>query len=606
VEKSKELKQLFQIKYKTAILKEILFLNTIAEFEQAKKLNLLQNKKIIAISYTVFYILEKNNIAAVPIWEYSTYNELLESLKRDVTIIEKFWFPFCQSNNYAYYAKVALFPLIYFLDEALVSSLLINKIIESENRGKIFYFTSHIKKPCIEGEWQGNVFDAMLEYHCQKNNIKYEKIYRESEKKFKKNKKSSKIQYILFYFIGLFLSLFLYPMFFLFKKKTAISLVSEKEKKTRLGWVYKKFHKHFKLFIINLWCYKTSKYISVYTDGFLTKLRDKKKMQAEYLTMYKKLFAYKESFELQPDILNNFFLTYQWEYIISVFCETIYNARRKAKRINRLFHPQTIIISQAHQPRTIALSKSFQKFGVKSFILHHATLPYNLSYFYDFHDLILVTGRYQYQKMLEFGIKSEKFFTINDERFKIKEINNNLTSLYKKYNIDNNKKIITIITRNTQAGASFFSKWDVRVSMEKTYNFLKACASLSDLGLNYHIIFKSHPLRDYYELYEEFAKTPNIQHIKNEPVEELLLISHLVIFVGPITDVLFEAGVRKKKIIICNSGLDKDLIELLQKDVIIVDKPLQLLNKVKIQMNSSYNNSPNTHIINEFLHIEKN
>ena len=587
-------------------MKEIIFINTTAEFEQAKNMNFILNKKVIALSYTIFYMLEKSNMDVVPIWEYAGYNEMLESLKRDLTIIEKFWFPFCDSINYSNYSRVALFPLIYFLDEALVSSLFINKIIESENPGKIFYFTSHIKKPCIEGEWQGNVFDAMLEYHCQKNNIKYEKIYRESEKKkFTKNKKSSKIQYILFYFFGLFLSLFLYPIFFLFKKKAAICLVSEKEKKTRLGWVYKKLHKHFKLFIINIFNNNTLKYINVYTGGFITKLMDNKKVREEYLNMCKKLFAYKKNFDLQLDILNNSFLTYQWEYLIGVFCETIYNARRKAKRINRLFHPQTIIISQAHQPRTIALSKAFQKLGVKSFILPHATLPYNFSYFYDFHDIILVTGRYQYQKMLEFGIKSEKFFAINDERYKIKERNNNLTSLYKKYNIDN-KKIITIITRNTQAGASFFPKWDVRVSMEKTYKFLKVCASLSDLGFDYHIIFKSHPLRDYYELYDQFSKAQNIQHIRNEPVVELLQISHLVIFVGPITDVLFEAEVRKKNIIICNSGLDNVLIELLQKDITIVDEPRHLPDKVKIQMNNLYNNFPNTHIINEFLQVEQN
>jgi len=582
-------------------MKSLLFIKSLSDLEYAKKLELIDNNKIIAVSFDVYYKMQKEGINAIPIWEYASNSELQNTLQEDETIIDVFWKPFFQNSKYKDCFSIALFPLVFFVDEALASNLFIKNIVESEKPNRVINFTSKYDKPCVEGEWECTVFNSMMEFICKQKRIEYKKVINIFNRHQLDSVRdiSSTLNYLFKYFAGILFAPFWFLYSWRYRGKIALSLVSEQEQKMRHQWFLDDFEKKSNLKILNLWD-KTLKYIHIFNEGLFQKFIDKIKLKEDISTLKDEFYLFKENSRLYPEILENPLLNYHWDYLLKLCCKFKINATRQAKRKTGLFKPVMIFISQAHQPITIARSVAFKKKRIKTCLLPHSNLPYNQKYFYNYHDNVLATGRYQYHKFKALGVAPENIFTVNDKRYKAENSQKQNALLKEKYHV-RNKKVITIITRNIQAGCGYFPKWEVKFSMNKMYEFIIACASLSKLGDNYQIIFKSHPLRDYYALYNQF-KNKNIIHIRKKPVGELLDISDLVIIVGPLTDVLFEAAVKQKKIILCDCGIEEDIKHSLQNGVAVIDKPERLYDAVKKTLSlEKYKANKNHNIVATFL-----
>ncbi len=583
-------------------MKKILLLKSISDLEQAECSGYLKDKKIIVASYAALYKLSEQGIQATPIWDYATDTELMEAFTEGKKIIDKFWMPFFRERIGDAYYRLPIFDLIFFLDEALASQVYIKKIIEKEEPGEIFCFTYPHPRHCIEGEWECTVFDSMIKYMCKMRGISYRKFfkhnYKSNDGKLLK-KLSAYLNYLLKYFLGITLWPYWYIYSLKYRNRLVLSFVSEREQKMRFQWFFDQLEQKSNLKILNLWrC--TLQYIDIFNNGLVRQYLNKKRIKRKLQATRAEFYAYKKKTKLNLDILQNPFLEFHWDRLLFTYIKSKMLAKRRARKNNRLFKPTMMLISQAHQERTISLSIAFQNLGVKTIILPHATIPYNQKLLYNYHDYVLATGRFQSNKFINMGIKSENILEIDDNRYTLNNKKYDLEKFKINYNI-NKHKVITIITRNIQAGCGLFPKWEVKLSMEKTYRFLNACADLRQLGSDYKIIFKSHPGRDYYELYDQYKKL-NIIHLITEPADEIIRISDLVIVVGPFTDALFDAIIQQKKIILCDCGIDNDIVTKIKDEIEVVADPTNLFEIVEnIFTHNHIQLSNNKNLIDEFL-----
>ena len=552
--------------------KRIVFLKTGDDLKQARAEKLLEGSDIIILSYSLFPILKEENIPFTPIWEFCSHDQLLEALDNEKRIIEQFWLPFCEVSGLNEEALVPLFQLIYFLDEALVAGIFAESIIAKLKPAQVVNFVPEKDIPCKEGAWSSTVFDSVLNYRCTKHGVHYKPLPRtKNGAEGNTAISSSPVQHLLQYFQGFIAAPFEGMKFRLHKKSTTVSLVSEKEKRERHSWIHEKYEREYNQVVVNLLSDPKLIPINVYSKGFCSKLRSKKRIQQRFASIKEQFHVYKNASGLFPDILGNPHLDFHWEDVLKILVVNTENARRRLKKIIRIYKPENIIISQAHQAITIALTIAFHRYGGKTLLVQHATIPYAHKDFYLIHNQVHVSGKYQLLKMLHYGLQKNSLYQTNDERYKNEGwVDSDV--LRKKYDIQD-EETITIVTRNSQAGAGYFPKWDVTISMDHTMKFLLAASGLPQGVENRTVIFKSHPNRDYYDMYNTFARSPKVKHYRREPIKDLIQLSDVMIFIGPITDALLEALVHNKKIIICNSGLDAELVEVFKKEITIVNNP---------------------------------
>lgn len=572
------------------------------DFQYARNKGLLDNAIIIILSFSLFQLVRNDKWNIVPIWELSTDEDLLNALKLEKPILEKFWYPFGKKIGLNEEIFIPLFQLIYFLDEALISDLLVNKIIDKFKPSLLTNFRTEKQIPCEEGAWSCTVFDAVLEFICLKYNVDYQPIISDyKQHPLKKSANSSRINDLFHYFKGAAEIPFALIKYRVLQKNRAVSLVSEKEWRERHKWIQLPFEEKFNNRIIPLLSSPKFKSINIFTNGLFSKCISKKRITRRYLKVHQEFYSYKNEHNELSELLNNTGLDFHWNNILRILVSNLENAKRRVKRISWIFNPQMLLISQVHQAITVASSIEFKKRGGITFLLQHATIPYPHKEFYHIHDWISVTGNFQLSKIASLGLSEKQFFKVNDQRYARNKVQDK-DLLKKKHGINSNT-VITIVTRNAQAGTGYFPKWDVTVSMRKTIDYLVAASTLIEHDSQRTVIFKSHPHRDYYDLYNSFSQQKGVKHFRYEPINEILELSDILVFIGPVTDALFEVIKNNKNIIICDSGLDQDLLEIISKDISIVTEPQMLKNSVDHII--KHGNSPNYNlIIKQLLSID--
>lgn len=585
-------------------MQKLLLLKNINDLEFACKEGLLEDKKIISFSYGVHYKLQRKGFSSIPVWDYLEDANLTKKINDYKKIIE-YWNQFFLKNKYKNYKNVCLYPLITFLHEALYSSFLIRKLIENENPDEFINFSAAPETPCVEGSWECSVFDSVLEYLCQENEIKYEKIITDEKRSPKKNtllKIQELLNYLTKYISGATFLLLWKTHLYRSKEGTALSLLTRSGRPDEVKFIdafFDEYQKREKLAVVHTWS-KSVKCIKVFCDGLLTKYNTRKWVSNELKLMKEEFFLFKSKLDSWPEILQNPFLDFQWEYLLRQTIKLKIRAERRAVKLKNIFCPSIVFVEVAPIPPTIANSIAFQNLGVKTFLIPHATIPYNQKSYYDYHDYVLAKGKYQKGVFKKYEIADSQIYSFN---IKVNTPNNDQfdqKAIRRKINFTQ-KNVITIITRSLQEGAGIFPKGDlVNLSMKQNYHYLISCTNLTRLGPDYALIFKSHPKIDYYELYEQF-RSPNIFHFRKSNLDELFYISDLVIFVGAITDALFRSDLDYRRCIVCDSGLNAEINEALTQAMMVIDDHQDLFPTVKDFFSDKLDISENDYISQTFM-----
>lgn len=590
---------------------EIFFIKTQVDLEIADKEGAFCRGKAIAFSFHVAYKSEKLGKTILPVCNYFSHSEMLESLKQREWFLNKFWIPFFKKDPlYAIYADVTVFPFVYFIDEALISLLALNRILSIEQPDRVVNFVGRKNVPCTEEAWEFSVFDSMAEHLCQLKDIEYAEVKRNAEiLSYSKQKSQFAVgfNYLRNYFIGSGLVPYWAIRRFLRKGNVNVSLISEKEQQERHQWLFDRIEREDGIKILKPWD-GTGPYLNAWSDGLLKKARDKMGAQKGYVRIEKSFYHYKSDKKPYPEILQNHLLNFQWQYLLKMLVEMKMSAERRAKSICSSIGPRLVITSQAHQPRSIASAVAFKSLGVSTIVVPHATLPYRQRFYYRNYDRIVATGKSQVESLERLGVAHERMYFTDDYRYGKKpkkrkgDENSLIRSRFKaKYNI-NKKLVIAVFTRNLQKGTGLFPKDDVDLSIEKTYDFLIACKNLANSLENCCVIFKSHPLRDYFDLYNEFAEDEKVFHIRNESATDVLETSDLNIFLGPLTDVIFLGAIRGKALALCDCGINRELLTNLSNGLRIVYDPERLVDIIKrILANPEYERSRSDRIVHAFL-----
>ena len=96
--------------------KNLILIKSIDDFNCAQNNELIHNEKIITFSFGVQYELKQAGIKSIPIWNIYKDSELNDVLEDKYKIINGVWLPFFKESKQFDYAKVAMNPLIYFLN----------------------------------------------------------------------------------------------------------------------------------------------------------------------------------------------------------------------------------------------------------------------------------------------------------------------------------------------------------------------------------------------------------------------------------------------------------------------------------------------------------
>ena len=150
----------------------LILLKNIQDFECALKDGLLAEKKIVTFSFGLQYKLMQKKICSISIWEYLDDCDLSNELNQYKKIVDC-WHRFFTESKFKDYKNVCLYQLITFSHEALYSILLIRKLIKIEKPSEIINYTSPKNIPCVEGNPDCSIFDSIIEYICQDEQIKY-------------------------------------------------------------------------------------------------------------------------------------------------------------------------------------------------------------------------------------------------------------------------------------------------------------------------------------------------------------------------------------------------------------------------------------------------
>jgi hypothetical protein len=593
----------------------IILLKCQADVDEAIKDNKFCTARFVTLSFDAVYRCDQIGQEHLPVWKYFSHSEMMGALNEREWFLNEFWIPFFkQLPVYNKYATVMVFPYIYFIDEALVSLLAITKILSTEKPLKIYNYSGRKNIPCTESIWAFSVFDVTVEHICKIHNIEYINIERQFES-IPKNHTAPFLPYFKYvcnYFIGAALVPFILINRTLarrlLKRKVAVSLVSEKEENDRHRQLFDHLVQNEKIRIYNLWD-RMGLFFNVWCDGLPAKFFEKKRTVRRYEKLWRKFVEYKKQKTDYPDILQNRLLEFQWSYLFRQMVDTIFNSERRTGRLCKILKPDLMITSQPHQPRSISFSVAFHTHGVNTLVVPHATVPYPQKLYYEEYDKLVTGGNFQAALFKKMGFDYGRLYLTDDYRYeqaimKVKDgggISNSRKKIRNKYNLTRDF-VITVFTRNLQKGTGLFPKDDVTLSMEKSYSFLKSCKDIARFMPDCSVIFKSHPLRDYFNLYDAFSAAPGVCHLRHEKAELILEASNMAIFVGPLTDVLFSASVTGKPILFCDCGHDRFLLEWLGKHVKIVSEPDHLISAVQWMLGtkkSAINKSDS--VIEDFL-----
>lgn len=593
-------------------MKQVVLLKTLADLEMALSLNLFEHAKAVALSFETAYSLKLSNRAFTPVWEYFDFSEMILALKDRDWFIHEFWMRFFRENTaYGEYGRVGLFPLIYFVDEAIVSRLAIQKILSEERPAKIVNFTGPKNVPCTEAAWEFCVFDAILEYECACSAIEYVEKSRPIKPVPTRASQSTATLWNRMTHYGIGLLLLPYWGFgrFVYGRRPILSLVSRQEQKSRHQWLFDRLDTNGGCKVAALWK-KPGIYLKYWSEGLLARAVDRHRAAKEYHKVKNAFQAYRKNVKVHSEFIANPALEFQWDYLLHVVVDMKVEAQRRARRLKRVANPKAMITSQAHQPMTVASSLAFHEMDIPTLLVPHATIPYEQMLYYDYHNWVLATGKFPEKALRKAGATPDSIIAIKDGRYAHlqKQIGNarfTKDSRPEWGQRSDEPPTIAVFTRNIQKGTGLFPKDDVLLSMEKAYGFFCACRDLVDVISQCHLVFKSHPLRDYYGLYDQFAAgNGNIAHIRKESAESVLHLSQIAIFAGALTDVIFSAASMGKAIIFCDSGYSADLVAALEKGAVVVKDPRGLAAAVKrVLDNLPTFSKMSQKIVDEFLII---
>ncbi len=560
---------------------DIVFLKSIEDEDKVIEISVNDGSKIIPLTFSTYQSLKNHGIKSSPGWEYASYEDIINVLKEEHKIINSIWVPFF-SKKYEYInPKIILFPLILFIDEALVSNLIIERILEQEKPSKIINYVTTKKIPCNEGDWHCSVFDSILEYICNDRSIRYYVLPSAITEApyLRKKKYYIIIQAICKSLVGLFFLPFLVTYMALYHKRIIFDTLDHEER-LRHTWLFKMLRQHTSYKILSL-DQSFILFCTVPLFNLLLKIINKRKHYLDLMMLIKAFEEYKSTCSNYASIVKNPILSYQWQHLVNQIADYEVMAKHSVESINNLVHPYAAILSMAQHPYRIAQSLAFNKKRVKTIIVPHATITYNYPDLYNHYNTIITTNQYNYNKYVEMDIPAKKLICINEGRHTSRASIVDKAISKKKYNIDQNK-IILVITRNIQAGCGYFPKWETKLSMSKFYNHIISCTKIVSCINDCTLIIKSHPLRDYYEFYSILANSNNnVIHIRIAPIGDLLTIAKVIIFVGPFMDAFFTAIMYNKHIIYCNTGIDSHITSKIADHVAIVDEPADLLDNVR-------------------------
>jgi hypothetical protein len=559
---------------------EIVFVKNVADVDALIKSGMKPQQLAIALSFGAYHKLKIAGLNGLPVWDFINADEAKEQLTHHKTIIDDYWNPFFNLTAYKQYKIVPLYSLVLFLQEALMSSLVIRKILNVYKVETIVNYSSVKNLPCDEKNWHTSVFDSILIYIASQFNIPIKAINDRNQAKQEENTKhglqklKDTFQHAIYNMTG-------YILLPVFKSKMSnngriniLSLLSEKEEIQRQKWFVDSLKQNPRIRFINIWKGK-SKIFNIYSNGFLSRFLNKKRIQQDVSYLSDTFRIFRKEASVFPEIFHNNELEYQWHHLFSELVKNTVMARNKTKRFFSYARPAYSIISVATHPPSIAQALALKNQGFKTLLLSHSIMPEINRFYHDFYDKIIASTSFQGMVLKKMGINTEKIINTTDKRFHDIKPTENKEILKAKYGIGSNV-VVTVITRNFQKGTGFFPKDEMKYhNLELQFKFILACVELQKTINNSRIIIKSHPGTDYYDLYNQLV-SDNVIHIRKKPIDEIIQLSDIIIVVGAMTDAFFEAAMLNKKIIFCDCNLNNNIKKTIPDSIIVLNKPEEL------------------------------